>query len=158
MKLDLIKCPWKIWRQFVIKEDLKTFCYRNPSCCFLVRIFLAIDNLLTVLSWEQCRWVYPEIWVLEKTFRFSMFDRKLTPWYLLWFATAWNFALPDFRCFSAKVTVKVLRRKRDIKYLFQYFLVLVLRSCYSYFIPLNVRQCYLKTWEVGWQRPIKAWV
>jgi len=42
-----------------------------------------------------------------------------------------EFALPDFQCFSANVTVKVLRRKREVKYLFQYFLVLVPKSCYS---------------------------
>lgn len=77
MKPDMIKCPWKIWRRFVIKENLKAFWYRNSRCYFLIGIFLGINQLLNNLSWEQCRWAYPEIWVLEKTFRFGTFGREM---------------------------------------------------------------------------------
>ena len=131
IKLDVIKSPWKIWRRFITKNNLKTLCYRNLSCFFLVGVFLATNNLLNNLSWEQCKWAHPDTWVLEKAFGFGTFGRDLTLWFSLCFATAWNFALPDFLCFFAKITLKVLRRKRDMKYPFQYFLTLGLKSCYS---------------------------
>lgn len=125
-------------------------CCRDSSCCFLVEVCLdAFNNLLNSLSWEQCRWAEPEISVLEKTFRFGTVGRELTLWCFLCFATVWNFALPDFWCFPAKLLSFEKEKRHQIS--FPVFLGQGLKSCDSWPTPPNIRH-YLKTWEVGWQQ------